>query len=288
MRARAATLGGMSERFTIHEGDARDVLPTLPAGSFDAVITDPPYPEIDRPYGRMTEAAWHEMMRAVVAECRRLLTPTGSAVFVLQPNYERVGRMRPWVWDFLAEQARAWNVVQNVYWWNTNALPLAGVSRGLTRASLKYCAWLGPADCYRAQENVLRAPSAEFMAQPSHEERGRRVFVSGTTANQAAMQRSVRERGGSTPFNVIPIPQLSQNSSGALGHGAGTPLALCLWWARYIVPKGGRVLSPFCGLATEGIAALEHGGTFVGVEKMPEYVAKARARLAAVATPDAA
>ena len=43
---------------------------------------------------RMTEAAWHEMMRGVVAECRRVLKPSGSAVFVLQPNSERVGRDR--------------------------------------------------------------------------------------------------------------------------------------------------------------------------------------------------
>ena len=96
---------------TLHRGDCLEVMPTIEAGSVDAIVTDPPYPEIDRPYGRMTELAWHEMMRGVVAECRRILKPTGSAVFVLQPNSERVGRMRPWLWESMAWTAREWNQV---------------------------------------------------------------------------------------------------------------------------------------------------------------------------------
>lgn len=33
----------MSDRYTIYHGDCLDILPTLEAGSIDAVITDPPY-----------------------------------------------------------------------------------------------------------------------------------------------------------------------------------------------------------------------------------------------------
>ena len=57
-------------------GDCRDLLPTLADASIDAVITDPPYPEIDRAYGRLTELEWHELMREVVRETRRVLKPT--------------------------------------------------------------------------------------------------------------------------------------------------------------------------------------------------------------------
>jgi DNA modification methylase len=79
----------------IRLGDCRDLLKTLGDGSVDAIITDPPYPEITRDYGRMTEVEWHEMMRGVVAEARRVLKPSGSAVFILQPNSRKVGSMRP-------------------------------------------------------------------------------------------------------------------------------------------------------------------------------------------------
>ena len=88
--------------YTIHCGNCLDILPTIPAQSVDAVITDPPYPEISRDYGRMTEAQWWDMMMGVCAEVRRVLKPTGSAVFILQPNSRKVGSMRGWLWEFMA------------------------------------------------------------------------------------------------------------------------------------------------------------------------------------------
>src|ERR1700730_2535144 len=105
----------------IEQGDCLDLLPSVPDRSMDAVVTDPPYPEIRRDYGRLTEAEWHALMDAVVAQARRVLKPSGSAVFVLQPNYERLGRMRLWVWEFLVRTARNWNLIQNVMAWNRTA-----------------------------------------------------------------------------------------------------------------------------------------------------------------------
>ena len=35
--------GDVTKRWTVHQGDVREVLPTLEAQSFDAVLTDPPY-----------------------------------------------------------------------------------------------------------------------------------------------------------------------------------------------------------------------------------------------------
>src|SRR4051794_36649533 len=62
-------------------GDCRTEMRKLAAGSIDAIITDPIYPEVDREYGRMSEKDWHTMMQEVVAQARRVLKPKGSAVF---------------------------------------------------------------------------------------------------------------------------------------------------------------------------------------------------------------
>ena len=142
-------------------GDCRRELKKLPDKSVDLILTDPPYPEIDREYGRMTEGEWHELMREVVAEGRRVLKPTGSMVIIIQPNFEKVGKMRLWLWEFVAWAGREWNLVQDVYWWAFDSLPLSGTKRhqGLLRASVKMCVWLGEADCYRSQDNVLWLPS---------------------------------------------------------------------------------------------------------------------------------
>lgn len=275
----------VDQRWSVIVSDAVAFLASLPSQSVDAVISDPPYPEIDRSYGRLTEAEWHALMRAVVAECRRILKPRGSAVFILQPNSERVGRMRPWLWEFMAWTASEWNQVQDAWWWNIAAMPTVHTHRtiGLMRPSLKACVWLGADDCYRAQDRVLWTQS-EANAAVDRESRAMRVHPSGHHVRAGQMSAAADDRGGVTPFNVIAMANTnSSDSAGTEGHGAGTPLPLAAWWTRYIVPVGGHVVDPFVGRGTMGIAAVEHGATFAGADKMPEYVEIARRRIAKAA-----
>jgi DNA modification methylase len=266
-------------------GDCLDVLPTLEAGSVDAVITDPPYPEISRPYGRMTEVEWHAMIHALIPEVRRVLKPRGSAVFVLQPNSERVGRMRTWLWEFMAWVGKEWGIVQDVWWWNYTSPPTVHCQRmnGLMRPSVKACVWLGNPDCYRDQDAVLWDVS-DYTVKQALRSVGRawapRLTASGHNVDDSRACQAPIDRGGSAPFNLIPISNgHSTDCAGLLGHGAGTPLALCSWWCSYLCPPGGTVLDPFSGSGTVGLAAQQHGCSYVGVEKMPEYHAIAQRRL---------
>lgn len=267
--------------WTLHEGDCREILPAIPDGSVDAVVTDPPYAEIDRPYGRLTEPAWHELMDFVVGQAMRVLKPRGSAVYIVQPNFERLGRMRPWVFEFMAKAARDWGMVQDVYWWNVTSPPTSAChrTRGLMRPSIKPCVWIGAEDCYRFQDEVLIAPSVATL-NADRSDRVLHRLPSGQTVRKGRMAAVADERGGCTPFNVIPIANAdSHGSAGAEGHGAGTPADLCSWWVRYICPPGGVVLDPFAGTSTVGIEALRSGRQFIGIEKMPDYCAASRRRL---------
>jgi hypothetical protein len=262
--------------------DCRNVLPMLPDACIDCVLCDPPYPCISRSYGYWTEEEWFALMRPVVRECRRVLKPHGSAVFVLQPNSEKVGRMRPWVWDFLAWCCREWNVVQDQYWWNHAAVPEAHAIQGrLTRPSLKYDVWLGEPDCYRDQDAVLWTESQRNAARRLETRALRREHPSGQGFDCHRACSSAIERGGVTPFNVLPIANTnSVSSSGSNGHGAGTPEPLCDWWLRYLTRPGDVVLDPFCGTGTTGRAALRLRRRFIGIEAVPEYHAIAARRLA--------
>lgn len=267
--------------YTLHHGDCLAVLRTLPDASVDAVVTDPPYAEIDRPYGRMTEHQWHELMNGVVGEVRRILKPTGSAVFILQPNSEMVGRMRPWLWEFMAKWARDWNMVQDAWWWNHATPPTIHCHRdvGLMRCSLKACVWLGDPDCFRNQQAVLWSESMANAAARNGD-RALKVRPSGLSMRQDRCSSSAVDRGGVTPFNVLPLANTdSVSSSGSSGHGAGTPLALAEWWTRYICPDAGVVLDPFCGAGTMGVAAALTGRPFIGIEREADYLTIARARI---------
>jgi len=55
------------------------------------------------------------------------------------------------------------------------------------------------------------------------------------------------------------------------------------WLVRTYTNEGERVLDPFCGAGSTGVAALREGRTFTGIEMQDEYVEKARARCEAEA-----
>jgi DNA modification methylase len=62
-------------------------------------------------------------------------------------------------------------------------------------------------------------------------------------------------------------------------HPTVKSLSLMRWLCRLVTPPGGRILDPFCGSGTTGIAAVLEDFDFIGVEREAEYVEIARARI---------
>lgn len=271
----------MNDYQLVH-GDCLEELAKLESGSVDAIFSDPPYPYIKREYGYWTEAEWMLMMQEVVRQSRRVLKPHGSAVFVLQPNSEKVGKMRLWLWRFMVWAGEEWGIVQDAYWWNFVTLPNgAATIYGLMRQSLKYCLWLGNPDCYKNQLAILWEESQENIAQRLSGRADNQNLPSGHSVKRRRTLEAAFNRGGVTPFNVLPISNTeSQSSAGAYGHGAGTPLKLADWWLRYIAKPGGVVLDPFSGTGTTGVAARRLGLDYIGIERIEKYHEVAQHRLA--------
>lgn len=64
-------------------------------------------------------------------------------------------------------------------------------------------------------------------------------------------------------------------------HPTVKPVDLMRWLVRLVTPPGGVVLDPFMGSGSTGVACVEEGFRFIGIERKPEYHAIAVARLAA-------
>lgn len=280
----------------LHQGDCLELLKTLPDASVDLILTDPPYPMIKRDYGFWTEEEWREMMDEVTAECRRVLKPSGSAVFILQPNYDtccgRGLRVRLWLWEWAIYWAKQWNWVQDAYWWNFKTIPsYTAIQARAMRSSIKPVFWFGEPDCYRNQEAVLWEVGKNHLAADAQKRitREKMKSPSGHSRNAKTMHQSILDKdGGVTPYNLLPFENGHTGKgieSGKFGHNAGTPLALADWWTRFLSPPGGLVLDPFCGAGTMAIAAAQNGRRFIGFEKEAEYVELTRRRLAGLQRP---
>jgi DNA modification methylase len=98
------------------------------------------------------------------------------------------------------------------------------------------------------------------------------------------------------------VPESEYDHSGARGHtlnGDGSPrprprpranthptvkpLALMKWLVKLVAHPGDTVLDPFTGSGTTGVACVELGRDFVGIEREAEYVEIARRRIEAAA-----
>lgn len=55
-------------------------------------------------------------------------------------------------------------------------------------------------------------------------------------------------------------------------HPTVRPVDLMRWLVRLITPPGGTVLDPFCGSGTTGVAAVDEGFGFVGIDKNEEWI----------------
>jgi site-specific DNA-methyltransferase (adenine-specific) len=97
----------------------------------------------------------------------------------------------------------------------------------------------------------------------------------------AKASRSEREAGcEALPARAVTIygPQTRRPRRNT--HPTVKPVALMRWLVRLGCPPEGLVLDPFAGSGSTGIGCLAEGRRFIGLEREPEYVAIARARLA--------
>jgi len=62
-------------------------------------------------------------------------------------------------------------------------------------------------------------------------------------------------------------------------HPTVKPLGLMRYLCRMITPPGGTVFDPFTGSGTTGVAALQEGFCFSGIERESDYHALASRRL---------
>ncbi len=206
------------------------------------------------------------------------MKPTGSAVVILQPNHEKVGKTPLWLWRFLLSASESWNLIQDVHWWSPNSLPTCCANRqyGLLRQSVKMCVWLGEPDCYRNQDGVLWRES-DSTAALNWEDRCLRNVPGGQTFRPGRIAETASERGGVTPLNLVPISTAKVENNG--GHPASTPSALASWWTRYVLPENGVLLDPFCGSGTMLAAGLSHARKVIGIDTSQQYLAIARKRI---------
>lgn len=119
-----------------------------------------------------------------------------------------------------------------------------------------------------------------------------RVVVGKTTlgrwpANVVVDEDVVPDLGDAARYMVVAAASQRERVEGLPAgakndHPMVRPVELMRWLVRLVCPPGGVVLDPFCGSGTTGVAAVEEGMGFVGVDRSERWVSElAQPRLAA-------
>jgi hypothetical protein len=94
------------------------------------------------------------------------------------------------------------------------------------------------------------------------------------------------DSGGASRFFYCAKASRKERSQGIHGaccdvdnrHPTVKSLKLCRWLCRLVTPPGGTVLDPFAGSGSIGVAAIDEGFAYVGIEQDEEHAAVALAR----------
>jgi site-specific DNA-methyltransferase (adenine-specific) len=261
--------------WALAEGDCRELLSLLPAASVDVVFADPPYFLSNGGFtcqaGRRApvgKGAWdasrglaedHRFNVAWLAAVQRVLRPEGTLwVSGTQHGIFSVG---------FALQSLGFKLLNTVTWYKPNASPNLSC-RYLTHSS-ELLIWAAP----RPAPRLLHTFHYQAMRQAAGGKQMRDVWAlprPGEEELDASGQGAVWTLTG-------PRPQEK-----ALGrHPTQKPLALLERILLASTSEGALVLDPFSGSGTTGVAARRLGRRFLGMEKSPEYLKLARARLLA-------
>jgi len=78
-------------------------------------------------------------------------------------------------------------------------------------------------------------------------------------------------RGGSYDLNRFRCDSYRHGQPGKVDHPTQKPLSLMKWNCEKLTAKNQTILDPFMGSGTTGVAAVQMGRNFIGIEKEPKY-----------------
>jgi len=235
--------------FTLHNGDCLQVMPTIPSGSIDAIITDLPYGTTACKWDTVIEFApmWKEVKRVLKPNGVFVTTasqPFTSALVMSNPSMFKC----EWIWN----KTRASNF-----------------------ASVKY-------HPLRYHENIVLFGSGAVTYNPQMETGERyhtRITKRGVIGGSKTIESLEKlPRDTRYPSSVLVYPNMRQQDS---IHPTQKPVALYEYLIKTYTNEGDTVLDMAFGSCTTGEACINTGRNFIGIEKDEKYFQIGKNRLGA-------
>ena len=286
----------LADSVTLHLGDCREILPTLPRA--DVVITDPPYNvRDDEDWDRKSDVEMAHFCMEWVAGASRIadeIITFDSGYSPLRRTLEALWpRVRVLIWDKPAGSQYAgssergmWFAHEPIYHcYRPNLEKSLAVGDALKRAREAMAMSRGAIDmAVRGKKTGLCFRWEEGACLPTEAQAAKLREVLGLDGAFSALLIEARGQTADSAAEFRDV--LSHRTVSGAVHPCQKPISLMTELIR-CTSDTPLILDPFMGSGTTGVAAVQLGRRFVGIEADPKYYDLARRRISdALARPD--
>lgn len=258
-------------------GDARELLREFPDSFFDCCITSPPYWNL-REYSSQKEIGreptpqlFIKSLMQVFDLVHKKLKPSGSLWVNIGDTYrEGSPLMVPEEFCRTMVMGHGWKLINKIVWAKPDAMSESAKKRFKQTWEPMY--WFTKSNNYYFNEQAAKIPvkssTVERMKHQFNQGKGTAVSrmrgMIGDMSDKVDMYLQEGVNAGDCWF----IPTNKRK----VQHAAPYPIELCVRPLVSTCPPNGKVLDPFAGSATTGLAALEmgEGRQFYGMDLNPE------------------
>ncbi|MHB8390302.1 MAG: DNA-methyltransferase [Acidobacteriaceae bacterium] len=258
------------------QGDCLAVLPNLPSGSVDLIVTSPPYSDQRKStYGGVHPDLYVKWFMPIASELYRVLKDDGSFILNIK---ERVvaGERHTYVIELvLAMKKMGWLRTEDYIWYKKNSAPGKWPNR--FRDAWEHLYHFTKSRHFTMNQEAVMVPIGDWsksrLKNLSSVDKARQESATGSGIGRNMSNWIGRDMV--YPDNVLYISGECSNRS----HSAAFPVALPLWFIRCFSNPGDLVLDPFVGSGTTAVAAFREQRRAIGIELSANYLQIAQARL---------
>lgn len=254
----------------IRLGDALNVLPSLPANTFQMIVADPPYFQVllDEKWDNTWQSSDQYLKWTLewVRECKRVLRQDGLLYI-----FGQLGK-REHVWLHTCSMLAKEMQFHDMIIWDR----VVGYNERYDSFTPQYEMIL----VLRQAANAKPYFNKDAVRIPYDEDKIQSYLRDKRYKDKAARERHLRK--GKYATNILRIPSLKGSSKEKVGHPSQKPISLIRLLISASTRKGDYVLDPFLGSGTTAVAAQELGRRWLGIEINPQYVQIAQKRISEV------
>lgn len=262
------------EKIKLHTGDSAEVLKQYPDNYFHSIVTDPPYgiEFLKKDWDKNTGAieVWQECLRVLKPGGHLLAFSSAKTYHKLASNIEDIG----------------FEIRDQIMWLQNNNFPKSKNLLKPAHEPIVMAKKKGKGNILNTTDTKVngRYPAnvlgdlgeyQKYFFSPKVSRKERNI---GCDMHEPITGKDVGPWSETGERLAVKLDKMTTKHN---NHPTVKPVALMKYLVTLVTPKGGKVLDPFNGSGSTGMAVKEFGGEYVGIDLNSDYIEIANKRIKA-------